>query len=79
MHVFICSLMFTVCSNHPKISVVPSLKQTMLFLSPYNQCSLSTPLTAYDCWENSSASFAYVMGLLQYHTNKFALHIHIHI
>ncbi len=38
--------MFTVCSNHHKISQFCSfLKQAMLFLRPYNQYSLSTPLT----------------------------------
>ncbi len=41
-----CSVMFTVCSNHLKKSQFCSfLKQAMLFLSPYNQYSLSTPLT----------------------------------
>jgi len=27
----------------------------------------------------TAATLAYVMGLLQYHINKLALHIHIHI
>lgn len=45
-NVIMCSVMFTVCSNHLKISQCCSfLKQAMLFLSPYNQYSLSTPLT----------------------------------